>query len=292
MDLIMPDNFTFKIRPVITNDLNQAISLSNSEGWNQTEKDWKLLLENPLNTCLVAEHNNTVIGTATALNHSNKVAWIGMVLVDKRFRGQGVGKMLLRTIIDALKNIDSIKLDATPAGLPLYEKLGFINEYMIYRMINPSLQSFSKHPFSYEPVNVDRVSLSDVKKLDERIFGIARTYLLQALLRNYPGKAYLINRNNNLDGYMFGRDGIRFNYIGPVCAFSNDSARILILKALESLDHQPVALDILQDKEELIKWLESLGFIKQRHFIRMYLKSNSYSGLIKNNYLISGPEYG
>ncbi len=288
----MPDNFTFKIRPMISNDLNQAISLSNSEGWNQTEKDWKLLIENPLNTCLVAEHNNTVIGTATALNHSNKVAWIGMVLVDKRFRGRGVGKMLLTNIIGALKNVDSIKLDATPAGLPLYQKLGFIDEYIIYRMINPSLQSFKKQPFNYEPVNINPESFSDVLKLDKRIFGTARTYLLQALFSNYPAKAYLLNRNKKLDGYMFGRNGARFNYIGPVAALSEDSARILISKALESLNNQPVALDILQDKEDLIKWLESLGFVKHRHFIRMYLKTNSYSGLIKNHYLISGPEFG
>jgi GNAT superfamily N-acetyltransferase len=292
MDLIMPDNFTFKIRPMITNDLNQAISLSNSEGWNQTEKDWKLLLKNPINICIVAEYDNKVIGTATALNHSDKIAWIGMVLVDKSFRGRGVGKKLLTNIIGALKNIDSIKLDATPAGLPLYQKLGFIDEYKIYRMINPELQSFKKQAFNYEPVNIDPESFSDVLKLDKRIFGTARTYLLQTLLRNYPGKAYLIKRNKKIDGYMFGRDGVRFNYIGPVFAFSHDSARILISKALESLNNQPVALDILQDKKKLIKWLESLGFIKQRHFIRMYLRSNSYCGLIKYQHLISGPEFG
>lgn len=288
----MPDNFAFKIRSMITNDLNQAISLSNSEGWNQTEKDWKLLLENPINICIVAEYDNKIIGTATALNHSNKIGWIGMVLVDKSFRAQGVGKKLLGNIIGELKNVDSIKLDATPAGLPLYQKLGFIDEYKIYRMINPELQSFNKQALNYEPVNIDPESFSDVLKIDKRIFGTARTYLLQTLLSNYPGKAYLIKRNKKIDGYMFGRDGVRFNYIGPVIAFSHDSARILILKALESLYNQPVALDILQDKEDLIKWLESLGFVKHRHFIRMYLKSNSYSGLIEYQYLISGPEFG
>ena len=288
----MPDNFTFKIRPMITNDLNQAISLSNSEGWNQTEKDWKLLLGNPHNLCNVAESNNKVIGTVTALNHSNKIAWIGMVLVDKSFRGQGVGEMLLTNIIGALKNIDSIKLDATPAGLPLYQKLGFIDEYKIYRMINPSLQKVKKQAFDYEPVNIDLESFSDVLKLDKRIFGAARTYLLQTLLRNYPEKAYLIMRNKKLDGYMFGRDGVRFNYIGPVFAFSPGSARILISKTLESLNNLPVALDILHDKEGIIEWLEMIGFTKQRHFIRMYLKSNSYCGLIKYQYLISGPEFG
>jgi len=277
---------------MITNDLNQAFGLSNSEGWNQTENDWKLLLENTLNVCIVAEFNNKVIGTATALNHSNKVAWIGMVLVDKSFRGRGVGKMLLTNIIGALKNVDSIKLDATPAGLPLYQKLGFIDEYKIYRMINPSLQSFKKQAFNCELLNIDPENFSEVLKLDKRIFGTDRTYLLQALLSNYPGKAFLIKRNKKLDGYMFGRDGVRFNYIGPVFALSQGSARILISKALESLDIKPVAMDILQDKEELVKWLEMIGFVKQRHFIRMSLKSNSYCGLIKYQYLISGPEFG
>jgi len=288
----MPDNSAFKIRPMITNDLIQAISLSNSEGWNQTEKDWKLLLENPGNICIVAEYDDKVIGTATALNHSDKIAWIGMVLVDKSFRGRGVGKRLLTNVIGALKNVDSIKLDATPEGLPLYQKLGFSDEYKIFRMINPSLQSFKKQPFNYEPLNIDPESFSDVLKLDKKIFGTARTYLLEALFSNYPTKSFLINKNKKLEGYVFGRNGARFNYIGPIAALSEDSARILILKALESLNSQPVALDILQDKQDLIKWLESLGFVKHRHFIRMYLKSNSYSGLIEYQYLISGPEFG
>jgi ribosomal protein S18 acetylase RimI-like enzyme len=292
MDLIMPDNFTFKIRPMISDDLNQAISLSDSEGWNQTENDWKFLLENSGNICIVAVSNDKVIGTATALNHSNKIAWIGMVLVDKSFRGQGIGKMLLTNIIGSLKHVDSIKLDATPAGLPLYQKLGFIDEYKICRMINPSLHGFKIQTFSYEPVNIDPESFSDVLKLDEMTFGTARTYLLQALLNNYPAKSFLVNRNKKLEGYVFGRNGARFNYIGPLVSLSEDSARILVLKALESLNNQPVALDVHENKEELSKWLETLGFVKQRQFVRMYLKSNSNCGLTKYQYLISGPEFG
>ena len=105
-----------------------------TEGWNQTMKDWRLLLDNPDNVCIVAEKDNRVAGTATALNHGNKVAWIGMVLVDKSLRGQGAGKMLLENIINRLQHIKSVKLDATPAGEPLYRKLGFIAEYKIFRM--------------------------------------------------------------------------------------------------------------------------------------------------------------
>jgi ribosomal protein S18 acetylase RimI-like enzyme len=288
----MPDIVSFRIRPMKINDLDHAISLSRAEGWNQTEKDWRLLLENPMNICLVAEHQNKIAGTATALNHANKVAWIGMVLVDKSLRGQGAGKLLLTNIINRLKEIESIKLDATPAGQPLYQNLGFKEEHIIVRMTNTSLNNFHIEESGFEPEPIEWKNLPEVLKLDKKIFGADRTYLLQALFKNYPGKAFLIKRKHKLDGYIFGRDGIRFNYLGPVFAFSSDSARILISKALESLNNESVALDILEDKADLSKWLESAGFEKQRHFVRMYLKSNSYCGQIKFQYLISGPEFG
>jgi ribosomal protein S18 acetylase RimI-like enzyme len=288
----MADNPLFKIRPMLTGDLDQALGLSKAEGWNQTETDWRLLLENPANICLVAEYNGRLAGTATALNHANLVAWIGMVLVDKSLRGQGAGKSLLINIIDRLKEIKSIKLDATPAGQPLYEKLGFIEELTILRMTNTSVKnSFQKEHIS-ELIHVDTENLAEVLKSDKIIFGTDRSYLLKTLLKNYTERAFLLKHKHILDGYIFGREGLRYNYLGPVFALSSDTARILIAKALESLKNQPAALDVLQDKTDLIKWLESIGFVKQRHFVRMYLKGNSYSGVVKNQYLISGPEFG
>jgi GNAT superfamily N-acetyltransferase len=288
----MPDNPSFKIRPMIINDLDQAISLSKAEGWNQTENDWRLLLENPLNTCLVAEHHNKVAGTATALNHSNEVAWIGMVLVNKDFRGQGAGKMLMTHLLDKLGQFKSVKLDATQAGEPVYTKLGFVYEYIIYRMTNPSLKNLSYNINNQGIKPIQSEHLGETIKFDKQIFGVDRTYLLEALFRNYPGKAFMFERDNKLCGYALGRNGFRFNYIGPLFAFSSDKAKILLSETFKSLNNQPVALDILQDKEDLIKWLESIGFIKQRNFLRMYLKSNPYPGIVKNQYLISGPEFG
>jgi hypothetical protein len=42
-------------------DIVYAMKLSNAEGWNQTEKDWNLLIESPQNVCLVAEYNKKII---------------------------------------------------------------------------------------------------------------------------------------------------------------------------------------------------------------------------------------
>ncbi len=288
----MAENKSILIRQMMPEDLDQALDLSVTEGWNQTMKDWRLLLDNPLNVCIVAEKDNRVAGTATALNHGNRVAWIGMVLVDKLLRGQGAGKMLLESIIERLNDVPSVKLDATPAGEPLYRKLGFADEYKIFRMTcNNHLfkpENFSTHGLL--PVTKD--SLADILALDRIAFGTDRSYLLENLLTHYPEKAYQVKTSGKTEGFILGRDGSRFNYIGPVIASSTEEARDLISKVLGSLNSQPIALDVTEDKTDLIRWLESIGFIKQRHFIRMYLKSNHWPGRKENQYLISGPEFG
>jgi ribosomal protein S18 acetylase RimI-like enzyme len=275
-----------------TADLFQALALSGNEGWNQTEKDWRLLLENPDNICIVAEKDKKVAGTATALVHSGKIAWIGMVIVNKALRGQGAGKMLMAHIIEKLDQIESIKLDATPAGQPLYKSLGFIDEYKLFRMTNPSQSAFEYQPSEDVPERITGEVAEYIFTQDGKIFGAERRYLLSKLIEDYPEKAYFIRSSSMSDGYILGRNGSRFNYIGPLCADSFESARSLISKSLRSLINKPVALDVPEKKEELINWLESLGYIKQRYFIRMYLHKNPYPGILKPLYLISGPEYG
>ena len=97
----------FILRHMQLGDIGGAMKLSNAEGWNQTEKDWKFLIENPQNFCMLAESSKKIIGTTTAINYSNQVAWIGMVLVDKEYRGRGVSNSILT---DILKKSASCKL--------------------------------------------------------------------------------------------------------------------------------------------------------------------------------------
>jgi hypothetical protein len=195
-------------------------------------------------------------------------------------------------LLEKLRHFKSVKLDATPAGQPVYTKLGFVDEHIIYRMTNPSMKklSYDQSDQGIKPILSER--FREIIEFDKKIFGVDRTYLLETLFRNYPGKAFMIERNNKFCGYTLGRDGNRFNYIGPVFVSSSDDAKILLSEALKSLINLPVALDVLQDKRDLIIWLESIGFIKQRHFVRMCLSSNPYPGIVKNQYLISGPEFG
>jgi GNAT superfamily N-acetyltransferase len=282
----------FIIRHIQLSDISGGIRLSTAEGWNQTESDWKLLIENPENICLLAESGKKIIGTTTAINYLNKVAWIGMVLVDKEYRGQGVSKSLLENIFKKLQYCKSIKLDATPAGQPVYQKFGFKNEYFIARMVNPSIKNFPADEYDIIPEPIELKHIPEIVAFDEFIFGANRSQLIELLINQYPGKGWLLKRDNKIAGFVLGRDGNKYHQIGPLVALLTIDAKILISKALESLSNQAIVVDVLYDKEDLINWLNSVGFIKQRHFVRMYKDKNHFPGEIGKHYLICGPEFG
>lgn len=282
----------FTIRKMHQSDLAEAFRLSSDEGWNQTEEDWQFLHKNPGNLSAVAEKDGRVAGTATAINYGNTVAWIGMVIVDRSSRGLGAGKMLLENMITGLRHVDSVKLDATPAGEPLYTKLGFLPEYRIHRMtldfggITPVYRNGS------EPLPVNRDRFPEIADLDRKIFGADRQRLLEYLFQNSSELAFYTENDEGISGYVFGRKGIRFIYIGPLCAVSDNAAISLLARVLGSTGSLPVAIDVPWDKTDLVKWLESIGFTRQRFFTRMYLRHNPYPGQVDHQYLISGPEFG
>ena len=282
----------FIVRPMQPGDIVYAMKLSNAEGWNQTEKDWKLLIESSQNVCLLAEYNKKIIGTTTAMNYANQIAWIGMVLVAKECRGQGVSKLLLTNILKKLESFASIKLDATPAGQKVYEKFDFKDEYLITRVVTGSMKDLS---FDDDTTLAESIRLNDIEEiiaLDEHVFGTNRRQLIESLIKRYPHKAWLLKRNNSIAGFALGREGNKYHQVGPVFGSTIDDVKMLIRKALKELINQPVVIDVLNEKEDLINWLNSIGFTMQRHFVRMYKKENSFPGIVDKQYLICGPEFG
>ena len=283
----------FILRPMELSDIGSTMKLSNAEGWNQTEKDWRLFMENDSNICMVAESGNKVAGTTTAINYSNHVAWIGMVLVDQEHRGRGISTSLLTHVLKKLEHCKSIKLDATPAGQKVYQQLDFREEYLIARMTNPSMKDLSFfNNGSHLPELIHNNDHPQIIALDENSFGANRSQLIGSLLNEFPGKAWMLKQNNTVTGFALGRDGSRYHHIGPVVASGGEDAKALLSAALKKLIGQPVVVDVPEDKQELISWLTSIGFIKQRHFTRMFKKENPFPGVVDKQYLICGPEFG
>lgn len=281
------------LRKLELSDLDQALGLSKAEKWNQTEKEWELLIGNSSNLCYAAVTGSRVVGTATAINYGNEISWIGMVIVHKEFRGQKISNLLLNKLFENSGNYIALKLDATPAGQPVYQKLGFKNEYNIFRLTSTS--TLRTEPALEPGVSVERGTIKNINEIaeyDKLIFGSNRKQLIEFLIKNFPDKAWLLRFNGKINGISLGRLGSRFHHIGPVLTTNSNFARVLISKSLEGLKNLPVVVDIPEDKTELLNWLITIGFTKQRYFVRMYRNENNYPGIPENQFLICGPEFG
>ena len=115
--------------------LPDALRLTEQSQWNQTERDWRRLLQLSPRGCFGAGLAGRLIGTVTTVAYGTELAWIGMMLVDPDNHHRGLGTRLMQKALEHLRadGVASIKLDATPAGRPLYESRGFRSEGLVER---------------------------------------------------------------------------------------------------------------------------------------------------------------
>src|SRR5690606_32161796 len=109
----------------------------------------------------------------------DSVAWISMMLVEESLRGRGIGRALMEQAlmhVDA-SGIPTVRLDATPLGRPLYEKLGFRADFPLVRYAG-----IPDDPGAAE--GILPVSVSSASALDQRVTGTNRRQLLELFDRD------------------------------------------------------------------------------------------------------------
>jgi predicted GNAT family acetyltransferase len=238
--------------------------------------------------CFVAEVDGKVAGPAATIVYEQRFAWIGMVLVDPEFRGRGIGTRLLEKTIEHLDTIGiaTMKLDATPAGRPIYQKLGFVDEYEIQRWR-------LKRPIPQAAPAPERQPVSDaVLQLDREIFGADRSPLLRSLASENPDFAMAAERNGEIDGYTFGRRGTLADHLGPWMARDEKTAAVMLDEFLKCSRRETVFVDALRDRRFVSVMLQARGFKVSRPLARMVRGPNICPGRPELLCAILGPEFG
>ena len=281
---------SISLRPMTVQDIPFGLKLSSLAGWNQTEADWAMLLEQSTTGCFLACCNGVDTGTVTTITYQNRLSWVGMLLVAPEFQRRGVGTALLQAAIQAAKPLGAVCLDATPAGKPLYDRFGFQEFHRLGRWLrlpaSPGMQPVVQcRPFSQE-------SLPAILAYDHPVFGADRAGVLRALLRNTPALALYRKHDREIQGFCLGRIGRKYVQIGPVIAAGLEIARDLLLSALQACAGQPVILDSTLLHPGWNQLLHDLGFVEQRPFIRMHLGDFTLPEHHTRQFAIAGPEIG
>lgn len=280
-----------RLRVMTPDDIPGGVRLNTLAGWNQTEADWKRLLADSPTGCFVMEDEAKVAGTATTLSYEGRFAWIGMVLVDPEYRNRGIGTKLLARTIEYLDHagIPTMKLDATPLGKPLYEKLGFVSEYEIERWL---LKRSLEGERVLNPTFSNARRLSEIFAQDREVFGADRSALLNSLAAQAPEFASSTENGEQVQGYAFGRHGLFADHLGPWMARDRDTAEKLLTDFLRQSSRATVIVDALKSNRLAGELLRERGFTVARPLTRMYRGANAFPGKPELLFGIVGPEFG
>ncbi len=276
-----------RIRPMTIRDVPLGMRLKQQAGWNQTEADWSRFLDLEPDGCFVAEPNSEPVATTTTCIFGS-VAWVAMVLVEATVRGHGIGTAMMQHALAFLdgRGVRSIRLDATPLGQPIYEKLGFAPQYQLARFEG----KLPQRPPASAVRGVQPEELSELLQLDQRVTGTDRRKLLLHLFTEAPSALRVVKLAGGGAGYLTTRQGSRAVQVGP-CLAAPAVGRRLFADACNQYAGRLAYLDIPTANAPAMAEAEAIGLTVQRHFVRM-CRGEPVNDRIEWLWASSGPEMG
>jgi hypothetical protein len=197
-----------------------------------------------------------------------------MVLTHPNWRGRGFARRLVgHTLAIARRlGVETIKLDATTQGQPLYESFGFTPEQGAERWERPGTSDLSESLQSY--------SLS----MDRAAYGYSRADLLESL----SGRT---SRNDRANGYALTRPGAIRSYVGPCIAQDPDAARQLLTQVLEAVPGTGWFWDMFTENRNAAALASTMRFRPVRSLVRMSIGPRIREQE-QNVYALAGFEFG
>jgi len=256
-------------------DVLLADELRRIVGWNQRPTDWQRLLALEPKGCFVAVAGGNLIGTVTTTIYGTILAWIGMMLVHPEHRRKGIATRLMKRALEYLKerNVKCAKLDATPAGQPVYTRLGFIPEWTLQRWHREFRSPISTEPpISPQTRKLREEDWAQVIRIDAEAFGAPRPEVLRRLAQESRYKLVWPAEGTVL-GFGMVRTGATSNYLGPLVCAQGAGFNMLLSNFLAVEHDQGVTWDIPDHNQSAKSAAIHYGFKPVRPLIRMRLGS-------------------
>lgn len=247
------------IEPFRREDIPSFLGLAATENWVAEPWEFDFLLSSFSGGCYSArDEAGAAIGFVTSLRHDVS-GWIGNLIVDRRYRGCGVGEALFLGALDHLRNsgVETFWLTASKMGKALYEKHGFNSTDTIIRWTGKTGESVGPGSAPAAPGVCDAA-------LDRLGWGDRRDGLLEATSR----RGTVLVEDSAFAVIQPCGDAAQ---LGPFSALSPDRAARLLDRALNSL---PAGMTVYVDtpacNRGAVALLQERGFRDHGTNVLMY----------------------
>jgi GNAT superfamily N-acetyltransferase len=255
------------LRPMAEADLQAAHMLSVEVGWPHRPEDWRLVHE--LGHGIVAcDSAGRVNGCAMWWSHGDAVGTIGMVIVSPRLQKAGLGRRMLRHLIDET-GPRTLRLNATAAGLALYESEGFVAIGAVHQHQGVAVAA------SVDPAAAGRTAIRPLRDedwprlsaLDATAYGADRSRLFEALVGRATG--FVGEVAGTIDGFALCRRFGRGHVVGPIVAMDDSMAVALLQPHLLAHSGTFLRLDTPVPDGAFTRALERVGLIEVSTVVSM-----------------------
>jgi GNAT superfamily N-acetyltransferase len=241
------------IRPLTSDDLPGCLALAQDRAWLPEERKWRLLFD--IGTVYgVRDQAGDLAGVTALTCHGPELATIGTMLVAARYGRRGLGRALMTHALAEAGNA-TVLLHATPSGLRLYEKLGFVPVGTSHTHLGGFVPAGRGGPAGSRPAGPG--DLSAIRRLDAQANGTDRARLVRRL-PGFTEQLRVVERRGVVTGYGGAYRGLRYVSIGPVIAESTGDAKTLIAD-LAGAVAGPVRVDIDDRHPQLLGWAATHG---------------------------------
>ena len=259
---------TFSLHPLLEADLDSVDEVVKAAyNLSGSRKDTlRQYLKLQPDGAFVVKDNDSIVGFGAALDYG-AFAYIGLMSVHPSVQKRGVGRILMNTLLAWLteRGCQTVLLDASQAGAPLYLQYGFVEDdrtLHMRRVQNTAMPITHFEEFS-------RLKAKDFAKLvafDTTHFGASREALLATYSINDPQRVFITRGSKgDVTGYLIAQS----HTIGPWVAGSVEDAEQLLQCALAlPYSAEPVVF-VSAHNADAVTLLARYGFVQARSLSHM-----------------------
>lgn len=247
-------------------ELDQAVELAASEGWNPGLHDADCFYEADPAGFFVAMADGEPVGSVSAVAYDDKFGFAGFFIVKKEWRENGIGHLLAGAALEHLGSRNT-GIDAVVDMQEKYESIGFELAYSSARFRGIARDTAADHG---SLVPLSELDFEALAGFDNRFFPAKRDRFLRCWIDMADSLGLASVRDGKIVGYGVLRKCGTGHKFGPLFAESVATAQTLFDALAASVKGGKIFLDVPLPNSDAVELAVARGMSVVFETGRMY----------------------